>query len=95
MAEEIDFEGLVEYLEQSFLDDVRNRAFAISRKEREEAYQNIMSAAKAYAKANSIPAERRVAKIVSNCINIIYHFYSLRIKSQVENEENMRTNGEL
>lgn len=75
MAEEIDFEGLVEYLEQSFLDDVRNRAFAISRKEREEAYQNIMSAAKAYAKANSIPAERRVAKIVSNCINIIYHFY--------------------
>ncbi len=54
LAEEIDFQGLVEYIEQNFLDAVNDRIFAPSRKDRGQARSSIIAAAIAYSKAKRI-----------------------------------------
>lgn len=76
LAEEIDFQGLVEYLEQDLFSCVSNRLFEPSKKSRGQARDNIVAAAIAYSKANTDIARHRVAKCIYDCLDIISSFYA-------------------
>lgn len=74
-AGEIDFQGLVEYIDQDLLDVVNTRLFALKREDRGQARDRIIAAAIAYSKANTSQARSRVAKCISDCLDIIRGFY--------------------
>ncbi|MBE5860251.1 MAG: hypothetical protein E7301_09035 [Butyrivibrio sp.] len=75
MAEEVDFEGLSEFVKNNLLDDVTNRVFSPKRKVRGEARNHAIAEAISYAKANTDEARKRVAIFVSDSIDIIRAFY--------------------
>lgn len=75
LAEEIDFQGLVEYIDQNLLDAVNNRLFAPNRKNRGQARSSIITAAITYSKAETNQAKQRVTKCISTCLDIIREFY--------------------
>lgn len=75
LAEEIDFQGLVEYIDQNLLDAVNNRLFAPNRKNRGQARTSIITAAITYSKAETNQAKQRVTKCISTCLDIIRGFY--------------------
>lgn len=79
LAEEIDFQGLVEYIRNNLLDDVEIRIFNPSRKKRGEARQYIVNMAVSYALATTDEAKHRVSKCVLICLDIIHAFYAKEI----------------
>lgn len=74
MAEEIDFQGLTEYITDSLLDDMKVRLFG-KWKERQSARDTIIKKAVAYSQARTELAKRRVVKLISNVLNILREFY--------------------
>lgn len=82
LAEEIDFQGLVEYIRNNLVDDVIKRISCVSSKERGVARQNVIDAAVSFSKANTPEAKERVAKITSICLDIIRGFYKKRIDAK-------------
>ncbi len=74
-AEEIDFQGLVEYTQKNLIDAICTRVFDPNAKMRGQARQMIVCEAIAYSKANTPEAKRRVAKCINNCLDIIREFY--------------------
>lgn len=79
LAEEIDFQGLVEYIQRNLLNSVSNRLFAPSKKERGQARESIIAAAITYSKAGTVQARQNVVRCISDCLDIICGFYSLKI----------------
>ena len=75
MAEEIDFQGLVEYIQNSLLKQAGVRIFDPNSKKRGHARQVIVDAAVACSKANTKESKTRVAKCISICLDIIRRFY--------------------
>lgn len=71
---EIDFEGLMRYIEENMIDDVEQRMFNPDRKAREKARNDIISAALSHSKAATRKAEKRVIKYVDGSMNIIRDF---------------------
>ena len=74
-AEEIDFQGLVEYIRSSLLDDINIRVFSPHSEERKAAKEKIISQAVIYSKANTEEAKQRIRNLISSCIDIIRGFY--------------------
>lgn len=81
-AEEIDFQGLMEYIDQNLLDDVSTRLFAPKKEDRGQARERVITAAVAYSKANTSQAKTRVVKCISNCLDIICGFYASGISKK-------------
>ena len=81
-AEEIDFQGLVKYINNQLLDDVEKRIFNPSVEERKIARQNIVDCAVAFSKANTTEARLRVGRLISTSIDIIKDFYKKGIDKQ-------------
>lgn len=81
-AEEIDFQGLVEYIHDNLLDEVIQRIICIKPKERQAARKKIVNSAICYSKAKTREAQSRVAKNIYSCLDIIKDFY--RKKSDVQ-----------
>lgn len=79
LSEEIDFQGLVEYIHDEMLDDVEKRLFSPSKKERGQARQSIIDKACIWAKANTDQAKYRVSTSIAICLDIIHDFYSKKI----------------
>lgn len=79
LAEEIDFQGLIEYICTELLLDVECRIFNPSRRKRGEARQHIIDLACNKAQAQTDEAKRRVSKFISICLDIIRDFYSKEI----------------
>ena len=75
LAEEIDFQGLVEYIRNNFIEQVSVRIFDPNRKRRGQARQDIVETAVAFSKANTPKAKQRVSKCISMCVDIIHGFY--------------------
>ena len=75
LAEEIDFQGLVEFIRNSLLDITGTRIFDPSPKKRGQARKQIVDAAIAHSGANTDEAKLRVSKCVSICLDIIREFY--------------------
>lgn len=76
LAEEIDFEGLVEYIHKDLLSDVETRIFSLDRKKRGEARQRIVQMACEHVQATTEEARYQVSKCISSCLDIIRNFYS-------------------
>ena len=79
LAEECDFQGLVEYITGNMMDDLRSRFFSLNKSKRKRAHKDIVSKAVAYSKADTDEAKRRVEKIVSISLEIIRSFYEKKI----------------
>ncbi|WP_305152791.1 hypothetical protein [uncultured Dubosiella sp.] len=79
MAEECDFQGLIEYISQELLDDVTQRVFSIKKNERREAHEKIISKAIAKSKASTEKSRGRVRSIIATCLEIIRNFFKDKI----------------
>ncbi len=82
LAEEIDFQGLVEYIHDNLLDEVNKRITSIKTEERRNARKKIVDAAVTFSKANTEKAKARVAKNIAKCLDIIKDFYSKKVDVQ-------------
>ena len=78
LSEEIDFYGLVEFVQNNLLNAVDTRVFNSNSKKRGQARREIISAATAYSQANTEEAKSRVSKCIANCLDIIRGFYESR-----------------
>lgn len=81
LAEEIDFQGLIDYIDKNLLEDVEKRLFGVP-KERGRARQRIVSQAISYSKADTTQARDRVEKTVFRLIDMIRDFYRSSISKQ-------------
>ena len=88
--EEIDFEGLIEYIQGNFLEDVKIRLFG-NRKERGIARDMIIAKAISYSEAKTSLSRRRVIQLIESAIGILCKFYKKKtnrelafIASQIE-----------
>lgn len=75
MAEEIDFQGLVEYIQNNLLKQAGVRIFDPNSKKRGQAREKIVDAAIAYSKAATKESKYRVGTCISICLDIIRGFY--------------------
>lgn len=75
LAEEIDFQGLVEYIRNNLINATATRIFDPNPKKREEARREIVCAAIDFSKAHTDEAKSRVSKCISICLDIIRKFY--------------------
>lgn len=73
--EEIDFGGLIQYIQTNFLDDVQLRIFG-TKEERDRAREDIKTKAIINAKANNSLSEERAVKIIETVLDILYNFYN-------------------
>lgn len=80
LSEEFDFAGLIEYIRGSFLSAVTTRIFAPSNKTRGAARAEIVNTAISFAKADNPDAQRRVATLISKCLDMLREFYAKEIK---------------
>ena len=82
LAEEIDFQGLLEYIDDKFLDLINKRLFSLNKKERGMAREKIINGAIEWSKANTKQARFRVIKFIDNCLEIIRGFYKSKISKK-------------
>lgn len=74
LEEEIDFEGLAEYIRSNLMDDVKNRLFG-ARKERGIARQAIADKAAYYAQAKTGLSKERARYLAVAAVDILKNFY--------------------
>lgn len=79
MAEECDFQGIVEYITQELLADVENRFFAVSVDDRRKAHEEIISKAVAYSKASTTESKKRVSRLIEISLEIVRQFFKKKI----------------
>ena len=77
--EELDYEGLTQYLRDEILSEIELRIFAPSRDERGRAYASVYSKAIAYAHANTKLQKANVRKFVNAVLDILNNFYEQKI----------------
>lgn len=75
IAEEIDFQGLVEYIQNNLLEQAGVRIFDSNSKKRGQARKEIVDAAVECSNADTKEAKCRVATYISICLDIIRGFY--------------------
>ena len=75
LAEEFDFQGLIEYIKSESLTDIENRIFSVNKNERKQARESIINKAISYSHAEHKEAKQTVAKIVAICLDILRNFY--------------------
>lgn len=72
--EEFDFEGLLDYVSNNLIEDMKIRVFSKSRKEREKARNTIINKGLQFSQANTKESNAKVTKLVANCIDVIRDF---------------------
>lgn len=77
--EEFDFEGLLDYVVNNLIEDMKIRVFSKSRKEREKARNTIINKGLQFSRANTKESKAKVTKLVANCIDITRDFYKKQI----------------
>ena len=82
LAEEIDFQGLIEYIRNNLLDDVNKRISCVKAEDRQAARQSIVDKAVVFSKASTSEAKKRVGKNIAFCLDIIKEFYKKQIDVQ-------------
>lgn len=75
LTEEIDFQGLIDYIKNNLIDATGTRFFDPNRNKRRQARQQIVDAAVVFSKADTDEAKFRVSKYISICLDIIRGFY--------------------
>lgn len=82
LQEEIDFQGVSEYICNNLIDDVRTRLFG-KRKDRGLARQLIMNRAAYYAQAKTKLSEQRAKNLVGIAIDILREYYRKKAKPEL------------
>ena len=75
IAEEIDFQGLVDYINNNCLEDIDRWIYCIDPEGKEKAKQNIISAAADCSRANTVEAKSKVTKLITILLDIVEDFY--------------------
>ena len=75
LAEEIDFQGLIDYISHHLLKDVSTRVFSLSSKMRGDARKMIIDRAIAYSGADTPEQKRKSADLIAICLDVIRDFY--------------------
>lgn len=83
LEEEIDFQGIAEYIRGDLLEDVKRRLFG-NVVERRLARQSIMDKAAHYAQAKTRIAGDRARRLVSVSIDILRSFYRKKVNRKLE-----------
>lgn len=71
LSEEFDFQGLIEYIEETLMAEVETWLYSVSAKERGAARKHIIASAVSYSKAETDDAKKHVTRITSNTLDII------------------------
>ena len=79
LSEELDFQGVIDYITEDMLDELKTRFFSVKRKEREKAHYEILSQAVSYSGAETDEAKKRVARIIAISLEIVRHFFKNKI----------------
>lgn len=82
--EEIDAQGLFDYLQDNFSEEVKIRLTETNRKRRGEMYDLIMNKAVDYAKANTKLGEQRAKRIVGNAMDILREYYKKKVNFELK-----------
>lgn len=82
MAEEMDFGGLVEYINGNFTEDVHKRLFG-NLSERKAANTSIMRNAVIYSQSKTHLSERRAKKLISEALEILRKFYRKKVNKDL------------
>ena len=75
LAEEIDFQGLMEYIRNNLVEQASVRIFNPNKKKRGDTRREIVNAAVSFSKATTPEEKQRVSKYVYTCLDIIREFY--------------------
>ncbi len=81
--EEIDFGGLIEYIQTNFLEDVQMRLFG-NRNERRTARNTIMCRAISYSQAHTSLSRERTIWITETAIDTLREFYKRKINRELK-----------
>ncbi len=76
--EDIDFQGLVDYIEKHFLDDVTAALFDPNPEIRMRKRKDIIANAVLQAGAKNEESRKRIETYIGTCIDIIYYFYEVQ-----------------
>ena len=82
LGEEIDFQGLTDFIKQKFLPSVDIRLFSPSKKARGNARRTLIEAAISYSSATTDGSRKRVIKYVDDCLDILRTFYTQNISKK-------------
>ena len=75
VAEEMDFQGFVEYVQANLLDDLKTGAFDADIRKRKMAIETIASKAKYYSHAVTEESSKRVICMLESIVDLIKRFY--------------------
>lgn len=82
LAEEIDFQGLMDYIDGQLLDDVTIRIFSPNKKKRGNSRQNIINRAIVFSEADTDQARKRVTRLIGDTLDIVRDFYSKKVSRE-------------
>lgn len=80
--EEIDFEGLANYIREDLIDDMKSRLFG-EKEERNCARLRILDKSVAYAQANTKIAKNRVERMVTSLMTMLKDFYRKKVPQEM------------
>lgn len=78
VAEEIDFQGLADYINANLLEDVKLRLFG-KKNERKIARETIINKAVAYSQVKTEPSRKKVVKLITSIIDILREYYRNKV----------------
>lgn len=82
LSEEMDFQGLAEYIQNNLIDDVINRIEKTDPKDRKLARKTIIEKAVLFSQARTDESRAKVTRIIDICIEIIINFFRKKIDAQ-------------
>ena len=74
LEEEIDFEGLSDYIRGNMIEDIKMRCFG-NKRERGMARESLVSKARIYASVKTDISTKRAIKIVTDIADVLYQYY--------------------
>ena len=83
VEEEIDFEGVVKYIQAELINDVRTRLSSGDSIQRKEARNRITTKAIHYAQADTKMARKRVSSIIDTLLDILKAFYRSKVNQDL------------
>lgn len=82
LAEEIDFQGFVEFISETHIDELRSCILG-TQEERQSARKSIINGAISYSQAKTPQARYRVQKLASSIIEIVKSFYKKKANKEL------------
>lgn len=82
LSEEIDFDGLFEYIRNNFLNDAETWIFSGNTKQRGKARSNIIDRAIEYSGADTPESKQNITKFVGDCLTIYSEFFHRKLNKK-------------